>query len=328
VQHQIRDDRQLTRPAHILQRRAGSRIHLLFALLAQQGFGPRMLLARAARQGDGPVAWPDPAEFPIWLLDVPGFGFIDTRWPHLPPGQMVPAVGGSEAVVLSPLPATVRLGPSPRQTRHLRARATLLPDRSARIEIHEVGRGFHAVQKLDTFGRMTPEALREQLQVDSLQRYFPGSRLISLDWKRPPANRDELVATYSFLAPAVCAPADGQNLELRRFPFPWNLRRRFAVFLPRTTDFLPNALPDTRLELTIEPPAGMRVEASPELKLETEFGRLHRRLLPGPGRAARLILEKSLRQEVIPAARWKAFSAFIQLFDEYETLPVVLVPER
>jgi tetratricopeptide (TPR) repeat protein len=328
VLRQIRDDRQLTRAAHILQRRAGSRIHLLFALLRHQGYHPRMLLARASRTSDGPIAWPDPAEFPIWLLDVPGFGFIDTRFSHLPPGRMVPAVGGSEAVVLSPRPTTVRLGPASPQSRTLEARARISQDQSANFEIHEVSSGFHAVQKLDTFARLSPEALREQIQVDSLQRYFPGSRLLSLDWKRPPADREELTATYTFWAPSVCAPADGKNLELRRFPFPWNLRRRFGVFLPRTTDFLPNALPYTRLELTIEPPAGMMVEASPELKLETEFGRLHRRLVPGPGRSARLILEKSLRPEVIPVARWKAFSAFVQLFDEYETLPVVLVPVR
>ncbi|PKN46992.1 MAG: hypothetical protein CVU59_04365, partial [Deltaproteobacteria bacterium HGW-Deltaproteobacteria-17] len=328
VLRQIRDDRQLTRASHILQRRAGSRLHLLFSLLRHEGYHPRMLLARSSRTSDAPIAWPDPADFPIWLLEVPGFGFIDTRFSRLPPGRMVPAIGGSEAVVLSPTPTTIRLPPASPQSRTLMARASIAPDRSARFEIREFSSGFHAVQKLETFERLTAEALREQIQVDSLQRYFPGSRLLSLEWKRPPADREELTATYTFSAPSVCAPADGRNLELRRFPFPWNLRRRFGVFLPRTTDFLPNALPDTRLELTIEPPPGMRVEASPELKLETGFGRLHRRLVPGPGRSARLILEKSIRTEVVPVARWKAFSAFVQLLDEYETLPVVLVPVR
>ena len=326
VLRRIREDRSITRPSHILQRQVGSRIHLLFALLRHQGHAPRMLLARASRKVDGPVAWPDPEDFPIWLLEVPGFGVIDTRFVHLPPGQMVPATGGTQAVVLSPTPATVRLKAAAPQSRRLEVRVKVFPDRSARFEIREVSRGFHAVQKLDQFVSLSPEALREQIQVESLQRYFPGSVLLSLDWKRPPPDQDELVAGYSFTAPAVCSIAEGSNLELRRFPFPWNLRRRFGVFLPRTTDFLPNALPDTRLEMTIDPPAGLRVEPAPELKLETEFGRLHRRLLPGPGRSARLILEKSIRQEVVPVANWKTFSAFVQLFDEYETLPVVLAP--
>ncbi len=332
VLDRIRDDRSVTRPAHILQRRAGSRIHLLHALLRHQGTTVRMLLARASRlEGEptvdpGPIAWPDPDEFPIWLLEVPGFGFIDMRFPHLPPGQMVPATGGSEAVVLSDSPATVRLSAAPPQTRLLQVRARLAPDRSARIEVFETSRGFHAVQKLEQFVSLSPGALREQIQVDSLQRYFPGSHLVQLDWKRPPPDRDELVASYVFSAPSVCAVADGSTLEMRRFPFPWNLRRRFGVFLPRTTDFLPNAMPDTKLEMTIEPPAGMRIESAPDLNLESEFGRLHRRLVPGPGRSARLILEKSIRQRVVPVSNWKAFSAFVQLFDEYETLPVVLVP--
>ncbi len=326
VLRHVRDDRQLTRASHALQRRTGSRAHLLFALLRHQGFAPRMVLARVARAGDGPDSWPDPTDYPIWLLEVPGFGFIDTRFSHLPPGDMVPALGGALAIGVGPGPATVRLGPAAPQRRRLEVRATLGADRGARLDVRETGSGFHAAQKLDQFRGLTPEALRERIQVDSLQRYFPGARLLTFAWRQPDPDRDGLAAEYSFSAPSVCAVGEGGSLELRRFPFPWNLRRRFQVLAPRTTDLQPVALPDTRLEMVLVPPPGMRVEPAPELRLETEFGRLVRRLEAGPDGTFRLIVEKSLKTDVVTLARWKAFTAFVQLFDEYEALPVVLVP--
>ena len=212
------------------------------------------------------------------------------------------------------------------QTRRLEVRATLLTDRSARFEVRDRSAGFHAAQKLEQFAGLTPEALRERIQVDSLQRHFPGSRLLSLDWKKPAPDRDELSASYNFDAPSVCMPTADNGLEMRRLPFPWSLRRRFSVFLPRTTDFWPGALPDTRLELVVVPPSGMRIEPAPELRIETGFGRLVRTLVAGADGTGRLIIEKSLRPGVVPVDRWKEFTAFVALFDEYEALPVVLVP--
>jgi len=326
VLRNIREDRRLTRAAHVLQRRTGSRLHLLASLLSHQGRAPRMLLARATRGSNGPIAWPDPSDYPIWLLEVPGFGVIDPRFTHLPPGRMVPAVGGTLALGLGPGPPTVRLAEAAPQTRRLEILATLLADRSARFEVRDRSAGFHAAQKLEQFAGLTPEALRERIQVDSLQRHFPGSRLLSLDWKKPSPDLDGLSLSYTFEAPSVCAPAGDNNLEMRRLPFPWSLRRRFSVFLPRTTDFWPGALPDTRLELTVVPPRGLRVEPAPELRIETGFGRLTRTLVTGAGGTGRLIIEKSLRPGVVTVARWKEFTSFVTLLDEYEALPVVLVP--
>ncbi len=327
VMDHIRDERSELRAATILQRRSGSRAHLLFALLRHQGFDVRMLLARTGRAGSGVPDIPDPADFPLWLLHIPEFGFVDPRFSRLPVGSMVPALGGTQAIVLASPFQTETLPEADTQWRHLLARVRLETDKSAHFTVEDRSSGFHAVQKLEQFIQADPKRLWDQVQSDSLHRYFPGARLLEWQWKKPPRHQAELLSSLTFTAPSVLAGIPGNKLEMRRFLFPWNLRRRFSVYASRKTDFLPNALPDTRTELRILPPAGHSFEPGPDLNLETAYGTLRRKLRVQKDGSATLVVEKQLRHEVVPVSRWKEFASFAQLFDEYETLPVVLIPD-
>ncbi len=325
VQENIRPESTGARPGHILQRRAGFRPHLLHALLRHEGFAPRIALARPERLSvTENAAWPDPQDYPVVLVHVPDFGFIDTRFSHLPPGHVVPALSGSEVLVLSGKRETARLDAARPQERAMEILVRLQTDHSASISLHETSRGFFAVQKIEQMQGLSREALQERIQTESLQKTFPGARVEDVRWRRITPDGDDIDLQVRFSAPSVTV-STRSGMEMRRLPFPWNLSRRYQVFSPRKTDFLPDALPRTRIEIVIEPPPGFRLEDAPELEIAARFGKL-RREMRLEGKNARIILEKSLNTAIVPVAEWKEFAEFCRSADEIETMPVTLVP--
>lgn len=325
VQTHIRMEETVQRPAHILDRRAGFRPHLLYTLLCHEGFEPHIALARPERTAmAGDEKWPDPRDYPVVLVHIPGFGFIDTRFSQLPPGDVVPALSGTKALILSGKRETAMMNAARPQTRELEIRVRLQADRGAAVSLREIARGFFAVQKIEQMEGLSREALHERIQTESLQKTFPGARVEDVRWRRITPDRDDLELQVRFLAPSVTVMA-GSGMELRRVSLPWNLSRRYRVFSERQTDFMPDAMPRTRTEIVIEPPAGFRVESAPELETASRFGRI-RRVLRVEGKNARLILEKQLAPDIVPAAAWKEFSDFCRSFDEIETMPVQLTP--
>lgn len=324
VQTHIRQENTNERPGHILERRAGSRSHLLYALLHHEGFTPRIALSRPERTAIADDNWPDPQDYPIILVHIPGFGFIDTRFSYLPPGHVVPALAGAKALLLSGKRDIATLDAARPQRRRLEIRVRLHADHSAKVSLRETAHGFFAVQKLEQIKGLSLQELKERIQTDSLRKTFPGAQVQSARWRHITPQSDDLELHVQFTAPSVSVATNG-GFEIRRMGFPWNLAQRYLVFSTRKTDFLPDSLPTTHVEIVMDPPSGFHIENAPDLEVSSRFGYIRRRLHKD-GKNARLIIEKHLETTIVHVSEWKDFADFCRNFDEIETLPIQMVP--
>jgi tetratricopeptide (TPR) repeat protein len=296
----------------ILARREGNRATLLAALAEAAGLPARILLGRSARSAriEGELEGFDQA-----LVEAGGI-VVDPRYRHGQPGELPAALRGELALVLEPgVAEPVRLPEATTDARQMKVTIALRADGGGKVRVEERLRGWPALEWRESLERLPVDRVRPQFEQRTLGYFFPGAALEDLTWEAADRDDQPFVVRYSMDAPSI-ARRHGDALVLPA-PFAAQLLRRYATGHARSTPVYVDEVSPTDLDLTVELPAGARVEVGPALHRDEKVGRFEQRTWLEGG-ALHMRSRFFLPTQRVAVDAWPAFLAWVAAVDRAE----------
>lgn len=329
-------------PAEVLAERAGSRVVLLSALLAAEGMGSQIWLARPRQAGDEPPKLPevDEASEAILRVDLPGGPvFTELRYKRAPFGFIPPALRGASALKL------VAPGPSPEATATAQAQLWgRLPAgehtddrRSITLEIGfaaggmpevkavETLRGVPALEWREGLDQIPPDQVERQFEQRVLGYHFPGAELTALKIEGRKDINAPLVLRYSFQAPSLLRPGRGGGIAFSLALYGADLGKAYLGVGSRTRDLIVDDLPLEEVSAKVTLPPGAAMVGAPDpISLDGPYGKFTQTIkADGPGS---FTVTQSLRMPLrrVPRTEYEAFSRFVRGIDAAQAREVPL----
>jgi hypothetical protein len=313
----------------VLSRGRGSRITLLKALLAELGVESRIALVRPFEADPRPWRFPRHGLYGAALLRLrlPGRDlWIDPNQRDAPFGSLDADVLDAEALVLPHPGEPLEVARTPAKAavpsgRSSDVRIVLDADGAAVVEGTDRYRGYTGGQVRGALERFDA-AMRRRIFEQSVAGTFRGGSLESLELKGSDDREHDLEVVYRARVPGF-ARREAGGLVLEAPILPARLRETYVGVAERKLPLLVAPQDPLVQRVALVAPAGFALRPSPEVTLDTRWGRYARKERLEAGALVREERIELTRGRVAPAD-YPDFARFVTEIDAVQGAPILV----